>query len=137
MRYSLFENRRDQLILLARILLVVLFVKFGFDKLLGFTATVTYMTSTGAPLPGLLALIAVVMEFGLGITLLLGFYTRPLALALAIYTLAAALIGHRYWNMEGMQHYLSMINFYKNISIVGGLLLLSVTGPGKYSLDKR
>jgi putative oxidoreductase len=39
--------------------------------------------------------------------------------------------------MEGMEHYLSMINFYKNISIVGGLLLLSVTGPGKYSLDKR
>lgn len=137
MRYTLFEDYRDQLILLARILLMVLFVKFGFDKVLGFTATVTYMTSTGMPLPGLLALIAVLMEFGVGIALVLGFYTRPLALALAIYTLAAALIGHRYWNMEGMQHYLSMISFYKNISIVGGLLLLSVIGPGKYSLDKR
>ncbi|MEO6800770.1 MAG: DoxX family protein [Rhodanobacter sp.] len=137
MRYTLFDNHRDQLILLARILLMVLFIKFGFDKVMGFTATVTYMTSTGMPLPGLLALIAVVLELGVGIALLLGFYTRPLAVALAIYTLAAALIGHRYWNMEGMQHYLSMINFYKNISIVGGLLLLSVTGPGKYSLDKR
>lgn len=137
MRYSLFANRKDEMILLARILLMVLFVKFGLDKLLGFTATVNYLTSTGVPAPGLLALIAMVMEFGVGVALVLGFYTRPLALALAIYTLAAALIGHRYWNMEGMQHYLSMISFYKNISIVGGLLLLVVTGPGRYSLDKR
>src|SRR6185312_6380914 len=107
MRYDLFANRRDQLLLLARILLMVLFVKFGLDKLLGFTATVTYMTSTGMPLPGLLTLIAVVMELVVGIAIVLGFYTRPLAIALAIYTLAAALIGHRYWNMEGMAHYLS------------------------------
>lgn len=137
MRYTLFENWRDQLLLLARILLMVLFVKFGFDKLLGFSATVTYMASTGMPLPGLLAAIAVVMEFGAGIALVLGFYTRPLALALAIYTLVAALIGHQYWNMTGVDQYMSMINFYKNVSIVGGLLLLTVTGPGKYSLDKR
>ena len=137
MRYSLFANRKDEMILLARILLMVLFVKFGLDKLMGFTATVTYLTSTGAPLPGLLALIAVVMEFGVGIALVLGFYTRPLALALAIYTLAAALIGARYWNVEGMQRYLSMLIFYENISIVGGLIMLSVAGPGKYSLDRR
>ena len=107
MRYDLFANRKDELLLLARILLMVLFVKFGLDKLTGFTATVTYMTSTGMPLPGLLTLIAVVMEFVVGILIVLGFYTRPLALALAIYTLAAALIGHRYWNMEGMAHYLT------------------------------
>ncbi|MGB3463053.1 DoxX family protein [Rhodanobacter lindaniclasticus] len=137
MRYDLFANRKDELLLLARILLMVLFVKFGLDKLTGFTATVTYMTSTGMPLPGLLTLIAVLMEFVVGILIVLGFYTRPLALALALYTLAAALIGHRYWNMEGMAHYLSMISFYKNISIVGGLILLGITGPGKYSLDKR
>ncbi len=137
MRYSLFANREDEMILLARILLMMLFVKFGLDKVMGFTATVSYLTSTGVPVPGLLALIAVLMEFGVGIALVLGFYTRPLALALAVYTLAAALIGHRYWNMEGMQHYLSMISFYKNISIVGGLILLSVAGPGKYSLDRR
>lgn len=86
MRYSLFANCRDEMILLARILLMVLFVKFGLDKLMGFTATVNYLTSTGAPVPGLLALVAVVMEFAVGIALVLGFYTRPLALALAIYT---------------------------------------------------
>jgi len=137
MRYDLLTNRRDELVLLARILLVVLFVKFGIDKVMGFTATVAYLNSTGVAAPDLLAIIAVVMEVGVGIALALGFYTRPLALALAIYTLAAALIGHRYWNMEGMQHYLSMLNFYKNISIAGGLLLLSMVGPGKYSLDRR
>lgn len=137
MHYSLFANRKDELILLARLLLVVLFLKFGLDKILGFPAAVSYMTSTGVPGPALMSVIAIVMEVGVGVALVLGFYTRPLALALAAYVLVAALIGHRYWNMDGMQHYMSMINFYKNISIIGGLLLLIVTGPGKYSLDKR
>jgi putative oxidoreductase len=95
------------------------------------------MTSAGAPIPELSAIIAVVMEFVVGIALVVGFYTRPLALLLGIYTLATAIIGHHYWNMTGAEQYVNMINFYKNVSIMGGLFLLSITGPGKYSLDRR
>jgi putative oxidoreductase len=51
--------------------------------------------------------------------------------------LAAAFIGHRYWTMSGATAFDNMIHFYKNISIVGGLLLLYVTGAGKYSIDAR
>jgi putative oxidoreductase len=87
--------------------------------------------------PELSAVIAVVMEFVVGIALLVGFYTRPLALLLAVYTLGAAFIGHHYWNMTGAVQYDNMIHFYKNISIIGGLLLLCVTGAGKYSIDRR
>jgi putative oxidoreductase len=47
------------------------------------------------------------------------------------------LIGHHYWTMTGMEQYANSINFFKNISIIGGLLLLCATGPGKYSLDRR
>ncbi|MDE1179957.1 DoxX family protein [Paraburkholderia sp.] len=137
MRYTLFENRKDQLVLVARLLLVVLFVIFGWSKLTGFSGTVAYMASTGAPVPTLSAIIAVVMEFAVGIAIGVGFYTRPLALLLALYTLGTAIIGHHYWNMTGMEQYANMINFYKNVSIMGGLLLLVVTGPGKYSIDKR
>jgi putative oxidoreductase len=137
MRYSLLESRKDELILLARILLVVLFVSFGWMKLSSFAGTIAYMTTTGAPAPELSAAIAVVMELFVGLALLVGFYTRPLALLLGAYTLGTALIGHHYWNMTGAAQYDNLIHFYKNVSILGGMILLSVTGPGKYSIDRR
>lgn len=137
MRYTLFENQKDAVILVARILLMVLFVMFGWSKLTGFSGTVAYMTSTGAPVPELSAMIAVVMEFVVGVALLVGFFTRPLALLLAVYTLGTAIIGHHYWNMTGAMQYDNMIHFYKNISVIGGLLLLCVTGAGRYSVDRR
>jgi putative oxidoreductase len=137
MRYSLFDNQKDIVVLVARILLMVLFVMFGWSKLTGFAGTVAYMTSTGAPAPELSAVIAVVMELVVGVALLVGFFTRPLALLLAVYTLGTAIIGHHYWNMTGAMQYDNMIHFYKNIAIIGGLLLLCVTGPGRYSFDRR
>jgi putative oxidoreductase len=137
MKYDLFEQRKDAILLVARVLLMVLFVYFGWSKLTGFSGTVGYMASTGAPAPELSAVIAVVMELGVGLALLVGFYARPLAILLALYTLATAFIGHHFWNMTGMVAYDNMIHFYKNVSIIGGLLFLTATGPGKYSLDRK
>src|SRR3546814_18835250 len=84
-----------------------------------------------------MSLIAVAIELGVGLAIAIGFYTRPLALLLGIYTLIAAVIGHPYWHMSGELQYESMIHFYKNISIAGGLLLLVLTWPGAYSLDRK
>ena len=137
MRHTLFENQKDSILLVARILLAALFVLFGSSKLANFTGTVGYMAATGAPLPEISAFIAVVMEFVVGIALALGFYTRPLALLLAVYTLGTAFIGHHFWSMTGAMVLDNKIHFYKNLSIIGGLLLLTVTGPGRYSLDRR
>ena len=137
MRYTLFEKYKDGLILTARILLVILYVKFGMGKVTSFAATADYMAAADLPAPQLMTAIAVAMELVVGLAIAVGYYTRPLALALAIYTLLAAVIGHPYWNMAGAMEHDSMINFYKNISIVGGLLLLIVAGPGRYSIDKR
>jgi putative oxidoreductase len=137
MRYTLFDNQKDGVLLVARVLLMLLFVIFGWSKITGFQGTVAYMAHVGAPLPPLAAGIAVVMELFVGIAIVLGFYTRPLAALLALYTLGTALIGHPFWDMSGMERLMNMINFYKNISIIGGLLVLCVAGPGKYSLDRR
>jgi putative oxidoreductase len=128
---------RDGTILLARILLVVLFLLFGWRKMTGFTGTEGYFAHEGVPMPAIAALVAVVMEFFVGLAILLGAWTRPLALLLALYTLATAFIGHPYWTMTGVAQMGAMINFYKNISIIGGLLLLYVSGAGKYSVDAR
>jgi putative oxidoreductase len=77
------------------------------------------------------------MEFFVAIAIVSGLFTRKLAPLMALYTLASALIGHRYWTMEGPVRLDNSIHFYRNISIVGGLLLLYVTGPGRYSVDAR
>lgn len=131
------ERRRDAVILLARILLMLLFIPSGWGKLLHFGGTVALMAHEGLPLPLLAAIIAIVMELPVALAILLGSYTAPLAALLAIYTLAAGFIGHHYWTLAGPERIANMINFYKNVAICGGLLLLWVTGAGKYSLDER
>ncbi|TDV15103.1 DoxX family protein [Paraburkholderia caballeronis] len=137
MRYNLFGRGNDAVLLVARVLLAALFVLFGWSKLTGFSGTVGYMASVGAPAPMLSAIIAVVMEFFVGLLIVAGFYTRPLAVLLALYTIGTALIGHHFWTMTGADQMANMINFYKNVSIAGGLLALAVTGPGRLSVDRQ
>jgi putative oxidoreductase len=129
------ERVRDEVILVARILLIVLFVVSGWGKITNYAGTVGYMTQTGAPMPEVAALVAIVVEVFVALAVALGVWTRPLALLLALYTLGTGLIGHPFWTMEGAARYGNAINFYKNISIIGGFLLLYVTGPGRYSVD--
>lgn len=137
MRYTLLEGRRDEVLLLARVLLMLLFVLFGWSKLTDFAGTTAYMASEGLPLPMLAAAVVIAMEFVVGLAIMLGIFTRPLALLMALYTLGTALVGHHFWTMAGAERAANMINFYKNLSIIGGLLLLCLTGPGKYSIDRR
>jgi putative oxidoreductase len=131
------ERIRDEALLIARILLAVLFLVFGWGKLTDYSGTVAYMTQVGAPLPSVAALVAMVIEFFGGIALILGVWTRPLAVLFAVFCLVSGLIGHRYWTMTGYEHFMNKINFYKNISLMGGFFLLYVTGAGKYSIDAR
>ncbi len=136
------ERIRDEVLLIARILLAVLFLVFGWGKLTDYSGTVAYMTQTGAPLPSVAALVSIVIEFFGGIALILGVWTRPLAVLFAFFCLATGLIGHRYWTMRrgrfmsmSFERFMNMINFYKNVSLMGGFFLLYVTGAGKYSID--
>ncbi|MFT4020560.1 MAG: DoxX family protein, partial [Acinetobacter sp.] len=113
LRYFDFGSTKNIVLLVARILLVILFLIFGFEKLTGFEGTVQYMAMLHAPLPTLSAIIAVVAEALFGIFILIGFYTRPVAVFLALYTLGTAIIGHAYWNTTGdaMQDLNTKIHF--------------------------
>jgi len=128
---------RDELILLARIMLMLLFLIFGWKKLTDFAGTVGYFTQLGVPMPGVATAIAVLFELGIGIALMVGLLTRPLAILLSIYILGTGLIGHHFWTMHGMEQFEAEINFFKNISIIGGLILLYLTGAGRYSVDAK
>lgn len=137
LQYFELKSARSILLLIARVLLVALFLISGRPKLIGFEGTVSYMQSLHAPFPVLAAAIAVLMEVSGSFLILLGFFTRPMALIFAFYTLGTAIIGHAYWNMTGDAVHPNMLNFYKNISIIGGFILLAFTGPGSISLDKE
>jgi len=131
------ERIGDEVILAARILLVVLFLIFGWSKLVDVSGTVAYMAQTGVPAPVISALVAIAVEAFVSIAVVLGIWTRPVAIVLALYALATGFLGHHYWTMTGAARFESEIDFYKNVSIMGGFLLLYVTGAGKYSLDAK
>jgi putative oxidoreductase len=125
----------DGVILAARLLLATLFLIFGWRKLMDRPGTVSRMVQDGAPFPVLSTAVAILMELPVALAVAVGAFTRPLVVLLALYTLATALIAHHYWTMTGANKIESMESFYKNLGIVGGLLLLCNTGAGKYSID--
>jgi putative oxidoreductase len=129
------QKIKDEAILAARLLLVALFLIFGWSKLTHYSGTVAYMAQTGVPVPPVAALVAIAMEFFVSLALVLGIGARPLAVLMGVYTLATAFLGHPYWTMTGAAQYANEINFYKNVSIMAGFFLLYVTGAGKYALD--
>jgi putative oxidoreductase len=125
----------DELILAARLLLATLFLIFGWRKLRDFSGTVSQMAQLGVPTPVLAAGVATFMELPVAFAVAVGAFTRLSALLMFFYTVGTALIGHRYWTIAGADYVDSMDSFYKNLSIMGGFLLLYITGAGKYSID--
>jgi putative oxidoreductase len=125
----------DELILAARLLLATLFLIFGWRKLRDYSGTVSQMVQLGVPTPVLATIVAIFMELPVAFAVAVGAFTRPLAVLMALYALGTALIGHRYWTVKGAGYVDSLDGFYKDLSIMGGFLLLSITGAGKYSID--
>jgi putative oxidoreductase len=125
----------DELILAARLLLATLFLIFGWRKLRDYPGTVSQIAQLGGPLPRLAAAVAIFMELPVAFAVAVGAFARLSALLMVLYTLGTALIGHRYWTMAGADKIDGMDGFYKNLSIIGGFLLLCVTGAGRYSID--
>jgi putative oxidoreductase len=122
---------KDFAALIGRIMIAALYVPAGFSKIGGFSGTAGYIASKGLPLPEVGAAIAIVVELVAGLMLVVGWKTRWAALALAAFTLVASFIFHPYW-----QNAAEFNAFWKNIAVVGGLLLLYAFGPGRLSLDR-
>jgi len=123
-------------LLVGRVLLALLFVYFGYLKLMSFGGTVGYFTKWEFPMPQVAAVLAVIFELGGGILLLIGWKTRWAAWALALYVVIATAVAHRFWTYEAAQVFNQTSHFFKNVSIIGGLLCIAAMGPGRYSVDK-
>lgn len=123
--------------LLGRLLFVALFLPAGIGKLTGFAGTVGYISSVGLPLPAVGAVLALVVEIGGGLALLAGFGTRIAAVVLAVFTLVASFFFHNYWGVPADQAFVQQLLFFKNLAVVGGLLMLAAHGAGGWSVDAR
>ena len=133
----MFTALQNPLSLIGRVLLALLFVPSGFHKLAGFAGTVGYIASKGVPLPEVAAAIAVGVELGLGLLLLVGLQTRWAALGIGLFTLVITFIFHNFWAVPAEQVMMQQLNFFKNLAIVGGLFSIAAWGGGAWSLDAK
>ena len=121
----------------GRILLALMFILSGFGKFTNIHGTAAYMTGHGIPAPTLLVLAVAALELFGGIALVVGFRVRAVGLALAVFTLAASVIFHAFWAVPASQQFVTQLLFMKNLSVAGGMLLISALGAGPLSLDAR
>jgi len=118
--------------LIARTCLAVIFIRSGVGKALDFGGTQEQIASTGLPLAALLALGAIVFELVGATLVILGYKAKWGALLLILFLIPATLIFHTNF-AEGMQ----VTQFFKNLAILGGLLMVTAFGSGPLSLDAK
>ena len=116
--------------LVARIFLGHIFLLAGVSKINSYEGTQGYMDAMGVP--GVILPLVILLEIAGGLMIIAGWKTKLASIALALFTVVAAVIFH-----SNFADQMQMILFMKNIAIVGGFLLLAVHGAGAYSLDNR
>lgn len=127
----------DVLVLIGRILLAWVFVGVAYGAVTNFVGSVAYFTSLKLFPPELWTWVALLLELLISASLILGIGTRYGAILVFVFVVVATAIAHRYWEYPaGPQQIGQYNNFLKNISIMGGALVVLVTGGGRFSLDR-
>jgi putative oxidoreductase len=124
-------------LLVGRILLSLVFLNAGYRKLMAVAGSAGYFGKLGFPMPEVLVWVAIAIELGGAILLIVGWKTRWAAWLLALFTLVATFAAHRFWEVDAAQYVNQMNHFMKNIAIIGGFIILAATGPGALSVDGR
>jgi putative oxidoreductase len=129
-------QNQDVLLLIFRIVAAWLFLVYGWDKINNLGGFQGYLTALGfSSMVPFWAYVGALIELVGAILLIVGFQTRLAAAFLALYVIVATVIAHRYWSYPPEMMGAQASHFYKNTAIIGGLLVLFVAGPGRYSVD--
>ncbi|NPT56417.1 DoxX family protein [Paraburkholderia elongata] len=129
---SLSTNSYQAFALVGRVLLATIFLVSGFGKLVAASATMGYIASVGLPAPMLGYAVALTLEIGGGLLLIVGYQTRLVATLLAMFSILTALFFHHAFGDQNQ-----MFHFLKDLAIAGGLVQVIAFGAGAYSLDGR
>jgi|TARA_B110000037_G_scaffold38370_1_gene47241 putative oxidoreductase len=116
----------------------VYFILPGISKIVDFEGTSGYMANHGVPLVSLLLVITIILQLALGLFMIVGFQTKLTAFLLAGMVLVISIFMHNFWSMEdGINKTHETQNFFKNMGIMAGLLMISSLGGGQLSIDSR
>jgi len=131
--YSLWQSF---LLLAARVLMGWIFVENGWRKLFAMDPFIASLASRRVPYASVMGWLGALLEFFGGLAILLGAWTRCGAVAMIVFVIAATAISHRYWEFtEAAARRIQQGQFAKNLAIIGGFLLMLITGPGRFSVD--
>ena len=122
--------------LVGRILLAAIFLVAGYGKLMAFAGTSGYFAKLGFPAADAMTVLAIVVELGGALLLIVGWHTRWAAWALILFVAVATFAAHRFWEFDAAQYRNQMNHFLKNLALIGGLLFVVAYGPGRLSADK-
>ena len=119
----------------GRVLLSLIFISSGVMKIPNWSQTAAHMSEKGMVAVQLFLALAILVEIGAGLGVLLGWWARCSAFTLALYLIPVTLVFHNFWAYGGMEMQNQMQHFMKNLTIFGGLLTLGAVGAGPYSVD--
>ena len=128
---------RSGTLLIGRTLIGLIFLFSGFHKLSALGPTAAQLAQVGLPSPHVLAAFAGAAELLGGAALIFGFLARPAAVGLILFMIPTTLLFHNFWAYTGNDMQVQLINFMKNLAIIGGLALVVGSGAGRYSIDGK
>ena len=123
--------------LISRLLISAIFVQGALGKIMGWSGQASYMQSHQMPMqliPAMLG-IALLIEAGGVLCLLVGWQARAAAFVMFLYLGMVSVLLHNFWALHGASAGGMQTQFLKNVGIMGGLLMIASSGPGKWSLD--
>jgi putative oxidoreductase len=123
----------DTLLLIGRILVAGVFLMTVWTG----SPNVGYLKGINFVSPEIMSPIALTVEWVIVVLLVLGLATRYGALLGLAFALVATISAHRYWGYPPAAQLVQFIFLTKNVSIIGGLIILFVTGGGRYSVDEK
>ena len=123
-------------LLIARILFSGIYILAAFEKIINYQSTIDYMTHSGIPYANIVIIPTIFLELGGALMVLFGLFTRIGALFLFVFTLIVSFAIHHFWNYSVDEKMIQMINFEKNMSMLGGAIYIFIFGAGIYSFDE-
>jgi putative oxidoreductase len=123
--------------LIARICLAAVFLYSGATKAADWTGSLAEVTALGLPVPEISVVLTIIIQIAGGIALVCGRFTILASGALAMFTIFATLLAHDFWNYSGQQQLRQLTTALEHLAIVGGFILIALSGPGRYRLGGK
>jgi putative oxidoreductase len=125
-------------LLFGRFLMGGYFILPAISKISDFSGTSAYMEQHNVPMVSVLLVVTIIIQLVAGAAIIVGFKGKQSAFILAGLTLVISLFMHNFWVMEeGIVRSHELQNFFKNMGVMAGLLMITGLGTGKFSLDQR